>query len=241
MRVRTLRAICLLAGLALLSWVVAWTVAPFLLLPRELAAAAPLLALVSSCAWLLLACLGWMGFGMLVTVHDVLRDRRGTRARLLAPAFVRRVVVVCVGVGLSGSVAGVASAQTSAVSEPAAGSAERLEGLVVPDRVEDGAVTAPRTRSSTPGPARPGLLTPEPGPERRPGTGGTVVVRPGDSLWTLAASRLSGDAGPAAVDSAWRRLYIANRPPLGADPDLIHPGDVLRIPRDLTPDREESR
>lgn len=48
------------------------------------------------------------------------------------------------------------------------------------------------------------------------------TVRPGDSLSKIA-KREYGDA------SAWRRIFEANRD-LIKDPDLIHPGQELRIP-----------
>jgi nucleoid-associated protein YgaU len=59
-------------------------------------------------------------------------------------------------------------------------------------------------------------------------------VRPGDSLWAIAARHLPPGAPDAAVDRAWRLLAAANRPSLGNRPDLIFPGAVLRVP-DLSP------
>jgi nucleoid-associated protein YgaU len=32
------------------------------------------------------------------------------------------------------------------------------------------------------------------------------------------------------VDRYWRQIYRANRPAIGADPDLIHPGTRLDVP-----------
>jgi nucleoid-associated protein YgaU len=307
--VRAVRAACLLVVIALAGGLAAWTLAPFLVPPGDLAGGGPLRTVVSTCAWLLVACLCWLLLGLVVAVADVLRDHRAPR-RVLTPAFVRRLAVVCIGVSLTGSVAGVASAQPLPPSPgPAATSAQLLDGLVVPDRVEDGPAAAPaalprhvaahgqppadvpasaRTPEPTPEPTPESTPEPAPAPTRVPtqvqtrqptaaptttpdpgarpeaapaGTGaparsdratdtdrvtdsearGTLVVRPGDSLWTIAAARLPAGAGPAAVDGAWRRLYAANRPPLGADPDLIHPGDVLRVPRQLTSEREEPR
>jgi len=51
----------------------------------------------------------------------------------------------------------------------------------------------------------------------------TYTVRPGDSLWKIA-KRHYGDG------NRWNRLYEANRETIGANPDLIHPGQVLVIP-----------
>jgi hypothetical protein len=57
-----------------------------------------------------------------------------------------------------------------------------------------------------------------------------VVVRRGDTLWSLAAARLRPSATPAEIDAEWRRWYAANRAVVGADPDLILPGQRLRAP-----------
>ena len=51
------------------------------------------------------------------------------------------------------------------------------------------------------------------------------TVEPGDTLSKIAAS-VYGDA------SQWRVVHDANRHTIN-DPDLIHPGQVLRIPRGL--------
>jgi nucleoid-associated protein YgaU len=66
--------------------------------------------------------------------------------------------------------------------------------------------------------------------------GYTVAV--GDTLWDIAAAHLAptGRTGPN-VDRYWRQLYRANRPVVGADPDLIHPGTRL----DVRPFRRERR
>jgi LysM repeat protein len=53
------------------------------------------------------------------------------------------------------------------------------------------------------------------------------VVRPGDSLSSIAAAR--------AVRGGWQALYAANRRVIGPDPDVIHPGTVLVLPAKVTP------
>jgi nucleoid-associated protein YgaU len=50
----------------------------------------------------------------------------------------------------------------------------------------------------------------------------TYVVVSGDSLSKIA-KRVYGDA------QEWRRIYDANRDAI-QDPDLIHPGQTLRLP-----------
>ncbi len=57
-----------------------------------------------------------------------------------------------------------------------------------------------------------------------------IVVRPGDSLWSIAAAQLPPDADAAAITSAWHRWWRLNEAVIGADPDVILPGQVLRAP-----------
>lgn len=86
---------------------------------------------------------------------------------------------------------------------------EVLVGLPLPER----AVTPASS-------GRPGA--PAAAPTARP-----YVVRSGDSLWSIAR------AHPAAgtdVESRWRAIWRHNRDVVGNDPDLIHPGQALRLP-----------
>jgi nucleoid-associated protein YgaU len=52
----------------------------------------------------------------------------------------------------------------------------------------------------------------------------TYTVVAGDSLSKIA-KRFYGDGND------WRRIYEANREVIGANPDLIRPGQKLRIPK----------
>jgi nucleoid-associated protein YgaU len=63
-----------------------------------------------------------------------------------------------------------------------------------------------------------------------------VVVREGDSLWTLAARELGPTATNGAIAARWPDWYAANRQVIGDDPDLIFPGQVLRVPPASTGD-----
>jgi len=99
-----------------------------------------------------------------------------------------------------------------------------LDGLPLPELPETDAED--RSASSAP-PAR---LAPA-----------LVQVRPGDSLWSIAAGRLCPpDAPAAAVADALRLLVAANRDRLGPDPNLIFPGTRLVLP-DSLPTREDHR
>jgi nucleoid-associated protein YgaU len=65
-----------------------------------------------------------------------------------------------------------------------------------------------------------------------------VVVRPGDTLWAIAREQVlrttSAARAPSAatVAAAVARLHAANRDVIGRDPDLIRPGQHLKIPED---------
>jgi len=59
-------------------------------------------------------------------------------------------------------------------------------------------------------------------PSPSAGTGRTYTIQKGDSLSKIA-KREYGDA------QQWPRIFEANRDII-KDPDLIHPGQVLRIP-----------
>jgi len=67
-----------------------------------------------------------------------------------------------------------------------------------------------------------------------PGSEYTVVT--GDTLWGIARSILSQsgthpDGGEVSV--AWKTIYESNTDVVGADPNLILPGQVLKIPGGL--------
>jgi hypothetical protein len=96
---------------------------------------------------------------------------------------------------------------------------------------------APSTVLAPPGPVEV-ADQPDPTPDplfpaaAQPGT--RIVVR-GDHLWAIAASHLSATLGrvgtDAEVDHYWRALIEENRSTLrSGDPDMIHPGEVLRLP-----------
>lgn len=63
-----------------------------------------------------------------------------------------------------------------------------------------------------------------------PGPG--YPIKPGDTLWDIAAAHLvPSERSPANVHYYWRQIYRANRPAVGGDPDLILPGTHLDVPR----------
>jgi nucleoid-associated protein YgaU len=66
-------------------------------------------------------------------------------------------------------------------------------------------------------------------PREHPGSA-VVVVAAGDTLWDLATHTLPVTADDAEIQRRWREIYRANRDVVGADPDLIRPGQRLSLP-----------
>ncbi|WP_297740089.1 LysM peptidoglycan-binding domain-containing protein [Nocardioides sp.] len=174
-----------------------------------------LLVAVASAA--LVACACWLWVITTLTVRDLVAGRTCSAAGLT-----RRIVLVACGVVVVAGVSSPALARGGA-DEPV------LAGLPMPDRAVAGAamgpapeprpITAPRpaVRRTTPVPA----TTEPPGP---------IIVRSGDSLWSIAQADLGPGAGLHKVDERWRALYAANRGQIGDDPDLITPGQQFRPP-----------
>jgi nucleoid-associated protein YgaU len=96
-----------------------------------------------------------------------------------------------------------------ASSVPGAQPTPRRDRLAIPDRPTVGA----QTRYT---PIRPAASS--------------VLVRRGDSLWSIAARELGPVASDAAIARRWPRWYAANAARIGPDPDLIHPGQLLDHP-----------
>jgi nucleoid-associated protein YgaU len=63
-----------------------------------------------------------------------------------------------------------------------------------------------------------------------------VTVRPGDSLWAIAARGLPANASDAQIAAAVQAWHRVNHKVIGADPHLIFPAQRLIQPsgKDLT-------
>lgn len=183
-------------------------------------------ALLLALAWLWLAAA--VGACTWEALHSGPERAAGAGSSLLRPRVVQVLVATCLGVT---AFAGPATAAPwpvgrvrahsddlrSAVVTPALTTLRLLDGLPVPDRAT-GAV--PDHKHGRP--------SPEETPPAR-----VLQVQPGDSLWSLTAGLLPPGAPAAAVAAGWRLLYAANREVVGADPDLLQPGQVLRVDRAL--------
>ena len=192
---------------------------------RHRLAALPLdRALLDLAAAALLACAAWAWLALTVTVLEALGTPRrgevrqvperrplvgvrrfGDAARL--PGGLRRLVLSWCGVALLSGLAAPALA-TGGPHPPDHGHGlAALVGLPLPERA-----VAP------------------PSPHRATQSTGSVVVRTGDCLWTIAARGLSADATPVEIAHRWHALYAANRGLIGPDPDVLQPGQRLRLP-----------
>jgi nucleoid-associated protein YgaU len=162
-------------------------------------------ALVAACAAVLTGALGWLWLVTTATVAQVVAGAAPSGAG--AP---RRLVLLACGAAV------VAGAAVPAHADGGRGGAEHLVGLSLPERAVAPAARAPgRPRDEAVSVART-----DAGAEER------YVVRPGDSLWSIAQAHPAGDD----VEVRWRAIWTANRDVVGPDPDLIHPGQALRLP-----------
>jgi DNA-binding CsgD family transcriptional regulator len=57
-----------------------------------------------------------------------------------------------------------------------------------------------------------------------------IVVSPGASLWSISEERLGPNATSQQIANATERIYALNRSQIGADPNLIFPGQKLLAP-----------
>lgn len=205
------------------------------------------------------ALLGWGAVLLLLAAATVspgraLRPARRLGSRL-APRIVARVGAVLLAVAVAGPVAASAAAPgpgPGAVLDAAPGAGAAVGTAAAPDWSRQ--TTVPRggvgDTDHTPAP-QPGWQPPEPrqradvrllvggGPRAdaasRETVSETVVVRSGDTLWSIAARHLGPDASPEDIAAEWPRWHQANRDLIGPDPDLIRPGQELVAPPTYAP------
>src|SRR6476469_4859364 len=170
----------------------------------------------------------WLGLALLCVLAGALPGPAGVIARSFAsaavPAILRRAVAGALGVGI--------------LVAPAAGLASPVPSPTSPARTASPAqptIATPGWPSTAePIPRPPGGTAPPAArdDDRQPPVANeSVVVRPGDSLWVIAAARIGRPASDDQVAVAWPRWYVANRVEIGSDPNLIKPGQILHAPR----------
>ncbi|NAZ77023.1 LysM peptidoglycan-binding domain-containing protein [Kineococcus sp. T13] len=211
-----------------------WLGAPAL---RAAAAGAPGTGdlLVAGCAVAAALVLGWLALGVVVAAVDEARaaapGRRPVRRTPGVPALARRLVAVAVGLVLgSAALSAGAAERGGAAALPDPGWAASAPADPGPAPVEPGwAALADPAPAAAPAP-RAGELPQLPGGTREGSAPAEVVVHRGDTLWSLARARCGPEAGPGEVLRQLHLLHQANADVIGEDPDLLHPGQVLRLP-----------
>jgi len=191
----------------------------------------PTSAVVTAAAWVAWACLGYLAAAVAVTAagHLPHLGRALVALQPVAPDSLRRWVATTVGATVA---AGVALASAPAVAAAAPGplrprppvpvvaTASPLEWPGLPH-------SPPAHPVASTHPAPPVRLVSPAAPRPQHGE---VVVRAGDSLWSITARALGPAATPAQIAAAWPRLYATNRSVIGPNPDLIQPGQRLVLP-----------
>jgi LysM repeat protein len=161
--------------------------------------------LVSGATWALALGAVWaLVIVAAATLEVASSGRWAMTERVGCPPPVRRALLAGLGLVLAGSGAVVAG-PVSAAPAPLGNGTRAGLGLPVPVRPTGSVPAARRHR---------------------------VEVRPGDSLWRLSEQHAT-TASPQDVARLVDRTYRANRAVIGPDPDLIHPGQELRVPRQL--------
>ncbi|MFF5791381.1 LysM peptidoglycan-binding domain-containing protein [Paeniglutamicibacter sp. NPDC012692] len=192
------------------------------------------------------AVMGWLLLGMLLSLLSALGARSGHR-RLgagidkLIPGFLARLGVAALGGSLIlATPANAAAPQshtvqqlaTHSMGEPApAGPEEAIDPGPHGEPGDAAGTTAAESEVLSPGwlPQRISLpLQRLLGGATRPSR--EVVVRPGDTLWSIAARHLAPEATAGDIAEAWPQWYAANRELIGPNPDSLAVGLVLTQP-----------
>jgi hypothetical protein len=250
---------CVVATAATLRWAVGSPVATLHPLVDRTGVEFDLLVRNSagSAAWL---GLGWLCLAASLELAGAVPGWCGRSSRAVArrvsPPLVRRIAQTLIGLSvLAGPISTGSAAGAVASGPPASGSGTSTafastpldRPATAPNRPADLAIATPAPAGSIDldRPTPPFLPTaPPPAPKLAPAgpavlmsgaphrsiPDDTYVVRRGDALWDIAARRLGPDATQSDVAREWPRWYAANRTVIGADPNLIRPGERLRPP-----------
>jgi hypothetical protein len=199
--------------------------------------------LAAGSAWLLAA---WL---LVVTALMVLAtSTRGSgqaarrAAEALTPRVARGLLKGLIGAAVVVSAAGPAIAAPAPV--PVAGTAALPSLAPVPapviaapplppllDLDRPRQMLSPRAPATPPAVPRniPKAAVPPAAPPPAAARRQTYRVRPGDTLWGLAAARLPAGSSPTRITRAWQQWYLANRQEIGPDPNLLLVGEALAI------------
>ncbi len=195
-----------------------------------------------------IALVAWWVLSLLLAVfasllHRSGRERGANTLAKFSPAFMLRLAAAVVGLNLLGVTMAQAtpppdpgwgpapaSVETSPhpawTPEPVAGPASSSQTSVADTTASAG---DPRWKPKAPA-SDPGLLSRPSSRQEIAHDDAGVVVKAGDSLWSLAASRLGPFATDVEVALMWPKWYAANLAAIGGDPSVLTPGQVLRPP-----------
>lgn len=188
-----------------------------------------------------LAVLVWWLFSLLAGVAAELLGRRGhhraaARAARCSPAFMRRLAAVLLGIHLL-VVPAAQAAAPGAAGLPGAGlSPSTVATLPVPAAGAElpaaswssGDLPSPAWSPERPAAPMNRLMGQQ---NRTAASAQSIVVKEGESLWSIAARSAGAGATDAEIAREWPRWYRTNRAAIGPDPDLLDIGTVLTPPR----------
>jgi hypothetical protein len=216
-----------LTGTALVGWRTVLDGDARLFEPLVAAAAATVAAVIG---W-------WLTLSVSVSTAYLLR---GLPRPAVSARVVHRLVAVALGVGLT---AGALPATAATPTPPSVSWTVQGWGTAAPSAPPSAdAATAPSSGPAAASPtvptsgsptepaAGPTTVAPSSGWHPTPCHEASVVVVRGDSLWRIAAEHLGPQASDAEIAEAWPAWYAANADVIGDDPDLIYPGQELRVP-----------
>lgn len=203
-----------------------------------------------------LALVAWWVLSLVAAVAAVVLRCSGLHdsaafACKLSPAFMRRLVIVLLGLNLAGvplanaaavpvdpawrptagPVPAVLPAENDSTAKNATPGSLATDGTVQPPGGSQRSACEPQWRPTAPVP-EPGLLATRTnrGAEQSTTPRAAVVVAPGDSLWSIAARHLGPLATDVEVAPAWPLWHEANLSVIGNDPNALLPGQILQPP-----------
>lgn len=160
--------------------------------------------------------------------------------RALTPRLVRRIMATTAAAGLAASCSGAAAQDGRPAPPPPEGPLliDLGPATVDPAGADDTPVLLVDLGPAAPSPDQrdappPGALAAPSDRATTTAVADTWQVETGDHLWSIAEDTLLDrglDADEPDITRYWQRLIDANRDAIGSDPDLIHPGVVLRLP-----------
>ncbi|MCP1414712.1 LysM peptidoglycan-binding domain-containing protein [Paenarthrobacter sp. A20] len=192
----------------------------------------------------------WWILSLLIAFLTSLLHRGGQQRRAdfiskFSPGFMVRLAVAVLSLNLFGASVAHASMETSDPGwKPQAGKSVQAAPAVWTPMSLVGSAPVPQTAGVgetgtpvddprwQPGPlvTDPGLLSRQSSRQVATAHETGVVVEAGDTLWSIAASRLGPFATDVDIALAWPKWYAANRTVIGGDPSVVLPGQVLRPP-----------